>query len=195
MPYRPSPTGKRVLKSVPHLGYELGYVSPKIIYSRCATIWLMDHLNEVVRKVAEDPSKAWEIAKTVAQLSAKVFNFRKTLKSSGEKHQVDEILDALSELKQSAGELEDENRELREKLRFKSDDFVFRNPFWYHKGRPDEPLCAKCFANHVEGHVGEPGVGVSPNHRHCLVCGSNVALTNQQFRPSPRLRSDFPGSR
>jgi hypothetical protein len=150
----------------------------------------MDHLNEVVRKVAEDPGKAWEIAKTVAQLSTKVFNFRKTLKGSEEKRQVDEILDALSGLKQSAAELEEENRELREKLRFKSDEYEFHNPFHYRKDRPDEPLCAKCFANHIEGHMGEMRSGF--HHRQCLVCGANVQVENQTFRPSPRLRGDFP---
>lgn len=151
----------------------------------------MDHLNEVVRKVAEDPGKAWEIAKTVAQLSTKVFNFRKTLKNSEEKHQVDEILDALSDLKQSSSELEEENRELREKLRFKSDEYEFRTPFHYRKDRTDEPLCAKCFANHVEGHMGEVPPGF--HHRQCLVCGCNVRVGQQSFHPSPRLRGDFPG--
>jgi hypothetical protein len=120
----------------------------------------MDHLNEVVRRVAENPSKAWETPKTVAQLSTRVFNFRKTLKGSEEKRQVDEIIDALSELKHSAGQLEDENRDLRELLRFKSDDYVFRTPYRYHKDRPAEPLCMKCFAKG----------GVAPTVRQCLVC-------------------------
>jgi hypothetical protein len=130
----------------------------------------MNHLNDVVKKIAEDPSKAWEIAKTVAQVSTKVFNFRKTLKTSEEKNQVDEILDTLSELKQSAGELEDENRALRDKLRFKSDDYIFKTPFRYHKDRPDVALCMKCFAANIEAPMGEAGFGCTKEFRRCLVC-------------------------
>lgn len=43
----------------------------------------------------------------------------------------------MRELKQSASNLEDENRELREKLRFKSDAYEFRNPFWSDKANAD----------------------------------------------------------
>jgi hypothetical protein len=45
------------------------------------------------------------------------------------KQQVDEILDKLRELKQGASELEDQNREPRDKLRFKTGDYEFRTPF------------------------------------------------------------------
>ena len=48
----------------------------------------------------------------------------------------------LRDLKQSASKLEDENRELREKLRFKSEAYEFRDPFWYDKAHPDRALCA-----------------------------------------------------
>jgi hypothetical protein len=131
----------------------------------------MDHLPDIVKTVAQDPTKAWEIAKAVAQLSTKVFNFRKTLKTSEEKRQVDEILDALSELKQSAGELEDENRQLRDKLRFKSDDYQFRNPFYYYKDRPETPLCAKCFSKNIDAPMALPGHNqTNPQYRFCLVC-------------------------
>jgi hypothetical protein len=153
------------------------------------------HPLELAKKIAEDPSKAWAIAKTAGELSTKLFAFRKSLKGSEEKHQVDEMLDTLSDLKQSASRLEDENRELREKLRFKSDDYVFRTPFRYHKDRPDVALCVKCFADNVEAPMGEPGVGVSPQYRHCLVCGNNVPIEKQSFRPSPRLSSDYPRGR
>jgi hypothetical protein len=76
---------------------------------------------------------AWTIAKTAGEISKKLYEVGKGLKDRDTKHQVDEIIDKLRELKQSASELEDENRELRQKSRFKSDEFVFRNPFWYHK--------------------------------------------------------------
>src|SRR6266478_2399889 len=104
----------------------------------------MEHLPDIVKTVAQDPTKAWAIAKTAADVTKKLFTFGKNLKDRDEKNQVDEMLEALRDLQQSAWELEQENRELREQLRFKSDDYVFRTPFRYHKDRPDEPLCMKC---------------------------------------------------
>jgi hypothetical protein len=54
---------------------------------------------------------------------------------------VHDVHDILISLNQAASELEDENSELKEKLRFKRDDFEFRNPFWYEKKHPDRALC------------------------------------------------------
>jgi hypothetical protein len=73
------------------------------------------------------------------------------------------ILDKVRELKQSTSELEDENRELREKLRFKSDEYEFRNPYWYHKAHPNERLCPKCFARGI-------AAAMSNATELCLVC-------------------------
>ena len=42
----------------------------------------------------------------------------------------------------AASELEDENRELREKLRFNSNEYEFRAPFWYHKANAQQPQWA-----------------------------------------------------
>ncbi|HXW91132.1 MAG TPA: hypothetical protein VEK33_11345 [Terriglobales bacterium] len=64
------------------------------------------------------------------------------------------MLDDLHDLKQRASELEDENRELREQLRFKSDDYGFHHPFYYKKARPEQPLCPKCFASGVAAPMG-----------------------------------------
>jgi hypothetical protein len=152
-------------------------------------------IHDLANKVAEDPGRAWAIAKTAAELSKKLFAFRKTLKSNEEKHQIDEILDTLSDLKHSASTLEDENRDLKDRLRFKGDDYVFRTPFRYHKDRPDVPLCVKCFANNVEAPMGEPGMGVSPQYRLCLVCGNFVRIEKPSPQPSPRLTSDYPHGR
>jgi len=137
---------------------------------------------------------AWTIAKTAGEISKKLYEFGKGLKDREAKHQVDEIVDKLRELKQSAAELEDENRELREKLRFKSDEYEFRTPFRYHKARPDQPLCVKCFASNIEAQMGEPGQGVSRDYRQCLVCGHNVQVASTS-QPSPRIRTDFPMGR
>jgi hypothetical protein len=113
---------------------------------------------------------AWSIAKTAGEISKKLYNFAKSLKDREDKQQVDEILNELRELKQSASELEDENRDLREKLRFKSEDYEFRSPFWYDKAKADQPLCPKCFANKIAAPMGEPGQGCNTHYRVCLVC-------------------------
>jgi hypothetical protein len=89
---------------------------------------------------------------------------------------VDEIVDKLREIKQSASELEDENRSLREKLRFKSDDYEFRSPFWYERAKPNQPLCPKCFASNIAAPMGEPGQDCSPDYRRCLVCKDGIEV-------------------
>jgi hypothetical protein len=53
----------------------------------------------------------WTIAKTAGEISKKLYELGKNLKDREAKQQVDEIVDKLRELKQSASELEDENRE------------------------------------------------------------------------------------
>src|SRR6266568_4044121 len=84
-------------------------------------------------------TSAWTIAKTAADISKKLYELGKSLKDREAKQQVDEITDRLRDLKQHASQLEDENRELREKLRFKGDHYEFRTPFWYHKASPERP--------------------------------------------------------
>ncbi|HUO16562.1 MAG TPA: hypothetical protein VMX38_16360 [Verrucomicrobiae bacterium] len=105
----------------------------------------------------------WTIAKTAGEISKKLYEFGKTLKDRDLKQRVDEILDQVRELKQSASELEDENRSLRERLRFKSDEYEFRTPFYYHKAKPDQPLCPMCFAKQIEAPM-------SDSSGMCLVC-------------------------
>ena len=106
---------------------------------------------------------AWTIAKTAGEITQKLYALGKSLKDRDEKHRIDEILDQLRDLKQSASELEDQNRELRDKLRFKSDAYEFRCPFWYDKANPDRPLCPKCFAQQIAAPMDEAkeGYGVS----------------------------------
>ena len=92
-------------------------------------------------------SGALTLAKTAGELSKKLYDFGKGLKDRDAKQKIEEVLDSLNDLKQRASELEDENRDLREQLRFKSDDYEFRNPFWYEKTAPQTALCPKCFAD------------------------------------------------
>jgi hypothetical protein len=110
---------------------------------------------------------AWTIAKTAGEVSKKLYEFGKSLKDREAKQRVDEILDQLRGLKQSASELEDQNREFREKLRFKSEAYEFRNPFWYEKTNT-QPLCPKCFTPAAR----EKGTGAF----YCLVCGHPIYL-------------------
>lgn len=125
---------------------------------------------------------AWTIAKTAGEISKKLYELGKSIKDREVKQQVDELLDKLRELKQSPSELEDENRDLRGKLRFKSDDYEFRSPFYYAKARPNEALCPKCFANEVEGPMGEPGQGCSGDYRKCLVCNHSIEVNFDRSR-------------
>jgi hypothetical protein len=83
-----------------------------------------------------DPATGWALVKTVAEVTKKLFDVAKTLKDREAKQKVDEVLDSLRELKQQASILEDENRDLREKLQFRADEFEFKNPFWYRRAKP-----------------------------------------------------------
>jgi hypothetical protein len=113
---------------------------------------------------------AWTIAKTAGEISKKLYEFAKSLKDRDAKQRVDEILDQLRELKQSASVLEDENRDLRDKLRFSDQAYEFRTPFWYHKDRSERALCPKCFADKRLAPMDDDGHGVQRGYRCCLVC-------------------------
>jgi hypothetical protein len=126
---------------------------------------------------------ALSLTKSAAELSKKLYDFGKGLKDREQKHQVEEMQDTLTEFKRSAAELEDQNRDLREKLRFKSDDYEFRNPFYYHKARPSQPLCAMCFAKKTEGPMGERGQGCNEDYRRCLVCNNTVEVRHSVREP------------
>ena len=134
---------------------------------------------------------AWTIAKTAGEISKKLYEFGKGLKDREAKQKIDEILDHLRELKQSASQLEDENRDLREKLRFKSGDHEFRTPFWYDKAHPDQPLCPKCFASNIAAPMGEPGQGCNSDYRRCLVCAECVEVSRHTRNPRVPLRSGY----
>ena len=130
-----------------------------------------------------DPQKvtaAWTLAKTSSEIIKKLFEFEKSVEDLGSKRQIDEMLDTLRDLKQSASELEDENRELREKLRFKTDEYDFKNPFWYDKAHSDRALCAKCYANNKIGPMGEKGQGCDDDYRCCLVCDNHVEVSHEE---------------
>jgi len=51
---------------------------------------------------------AWTVVKTAGEISKRLYEFSKNLKDRDAKNQIDEILDRVRELKQSASELEDD---------------------------------------------------------------------------------------
>ena len=57
------------------------------------------------------------LAKPAAEITTKLNELWKAAKDRETKQQIEVVLDKLHELKQSAAAVEDENRELREKLR------------------------------------------------------------------------------
>jgi hypothetical protein len=113
----------------------------------------------MVEPVITTVSGAWTLATTMGELSKKLYEFGKNLKDRAARQKVEEMLDALNDLKQRAAVLEDENRELREQLRFKTDEFEFRSPFWTRRctlkghfaqsalptGRPRRSLKNPCY--------------------------------------------------
>ncbi|HEY1801039.1 MAG TPA: hypothetical protein VGG46_08910 [Terriglobales bacterium] len=118
-----------------------------------------------------DPITTIGVVKGASEISKKLYELGKNVKDREHKQQIDEITDHVRALKRMAEELEDENRDLREKLRFKSDEFEFRNPYWYEKTHPDRPLCPTCFADNKAAPMSERGVGAcGENSRLCLVC-------------------------
>ena len=125
---------------------------------------------------------AWTIAKNAGELSKKLYELGKSIKDRDIKQRLDEITDELRELKHQASMLEDANRELREKLRFKSDEFEFRTPFWYEKANPNRPLCPKCFAQGVIGPMGQRGQNVNEDYQACLVCNNAIEVRFSERR-------------
>lgn len=117
---------------------------------------------------------AWDATKMAGEISTKISKLIENVKDRAHKRQLEEIWDQVRELKRASAALEDENRDLREKLRFKSDDYEFRSPFWYAKKNPQQALCPKCFANNIPAPMGAPGQGCSEGWRLCLVCNHYV---------------------
>jgi hypothetical protein len=132
------------------------------------------------------------LTKIVGEVSKTVLEIAKSLKGREAKRQIDEITDKLFKLKQQASELEDQNRELREKLRFKSDDYKFYNPFWYEKAHSEQPLCPKCFAKEIIGHMGEEGRGCTSNYRRCSVCENIVQVREDDSQSTAAISDNNP---
>ena len=109
------------------------------------------------------------VVKTAGEISKKLYEFGKSLEDREAKHQVDEMLDKLRELK-------------------------FRTPFYYDKARDNnhlQPLCPKCFAKDIAAPMSEQGLGCAPEHRRCLVCNEVVQVENRPPRQSAARRTPW----
>lgn len=124
-----------------------------------------------------DPLAGLTLFNAIATAAKTLDGIAQRVSKVEEKKQLTEVYDTLMNLKREAAELEDENRNLKERLRFKGDDFEFKNPFWYEKAHPDRPLCAKCFASQTAAPMSEPyPVADRSLSRRCLVCGNRVEV-------------------
>lgn len=136
----------------------------------------MKHLNsgEVLHM---DPLAGLSVFNAIATAGKTVYDIAQGTSKLEAKQQLMEVYDALMNLKSRVTDLDDENHDLKERLRFKGDDFEFKNPFWYEKKYPDRPLCAKCFAKETVGPMSEQYQGANNGYwRRCLVCGNGVEI-------------------
>jgi hypothetical protein len=121
-----------------------------------------------------DPVSGLTLFGSIAGAAKNIAEIAKAATNHEVKVQLNEVYDTLTELKQAAANLEDENRELRRKLEFQSDKYEFRNPYHYEKGGTDQPLCPKCFAKGTVGRMSELGEAMGLHRRHCLVCDNCI---------------------
>ena len=122
-----------------------------------------------------DPQTALTLFNAIASAGRTLYDIAQGTSKLETKQQLMEVYDTLMGLKRQVAELEDENHGLKQKLRFKSDDFEFKSPFWFETKHPDRPLCAKCFAEEKIGPMGEP-YRASGVFRTCLVCNNSVRI-------------------
>lgn len=101
-----------------------------------------------------------------------------------------EVYDQLMTLKHSAADLEDENHNLKQQLRFRSDDFEFENPFWFEKTHPRRLPYPKCWSNHMLAPVGGAFTDSGGTSRACLTCGKNILMTPGGSRRS-QIQPDY----
>jgi hypothetical protein len=117
--------------------------------------------------------------KTIADAGRKIAEVAKDVKDYETKQKLGEVQDTLISLKQQVSDLEDDNRELKEQLRFKSDDFEFKMPFYYEKTHPERALCPKCFTDKILAPVAELYEGAGGTFRCCLRCGSPIRVSRE----------------
>jgi hypothetical protein len=141
-----------------------------------------------------EPQTGLALFNAIATAGKTIYEIAQGASKVEEKQRLMGVYDMLMNLKRDAADLEDQIRDLSIKLRFKSDDFEFKNPFWYEKSHPDRPLCAKCFAGETIGPMGEEeriGSSGARYTRMCLACRIPM-----HYGPKNPIRAtpDFDGS-
>jgi hypothetical protein len=132
-----------------------------------------------------DPQTKLVLFNAIATAGKTIYEVAQSTSKLETKQQLMDVYDTLMNLKREAGDLEDTNRDLKEKLRFRSEDFDFKNPFWFDKNFPDRPLCAKCFSKQIIAPVAAPYNSDDAVWRKCLSCDSRIE--------EKRNRSDHSG--
>jgi len=79
--------------------------------------------------MAMEPQSGLTLFNAIATAGKTIYDIAQGTSKLETKQQLMEVYDILMNLKREASELEDQNHDLKEKLRFKSDDFEFKNPF------------------------------------------------------------------
>jgi hypothetical protein len=120
-----------------------------------------------------DPNAGLALFNTIALAGKNLYDVAQGVTKVETKHELMEIYDTLMNLKRQASDLEDENHELKRKLRFRSEEFRFQMPFYYENVHPERALCAKCYSADKASPMGEPYKSIDILYRRCLVC-SNV---------------------
>jgi|SRR5580658_1300608 hypothetical protein len=123
-----------------------------------------------------DPQTKLTLFNAIASAGKTIYDIAQGTSKLEQKQQLMEVYDTLMSLKRGAGDLEDENRELKAKLRFNSDEFEFKNPLWFDRTHPERALCPKCFSKQIIAPVAEPcdnGVAV---FRRCLSCDTAIEV-------------------
>jgi hypothetical protein len=141
--------------------------------------------------VTFDSQTGLTLFNAIATAGKNIYEIAQGVSKLETKQQLMGVYDTLMDLKKQVADLEDVNRELTLKLRFKSDDFDFRTPFYYEKAHPDRPLCPKCFSEHKTSPMSEPSSGSDSSWRTCLVCRTSTTFA----RHSPPSHGHRPPTR
>jgi hypothetical protein len=138
-----------------------------------------------------DPQSSLTLFNAIATAGRTLYDIAQGTSKLEEKQQLMGVYDQLMNLKRSAADLEDENHSLKQQLRFRSDDFEFKNPFWYEKKYPERPLCPKCWSKKVAAPVGAPYDNGTAQWHRCLTCDTAFETGPSRMRPSA-ITPDYP---
>jgi len=136
--------------------------------------------------MAMEPQAGLTLFNAIATAGKAIYDIAQGTSKLETKQQLMEVYDILMNLKREASELEDQNHGLKEKLRFKGDDFEFKNPFWFDKKHPERALCPKCFSKQIVAPVAAPYDNGNGVWRRCLSCDTPIQEGRpRRYDPSP----------